>query len=106
MTVFDILAICCWRKWPGVFNITAASPSCMRVVRCGWWESYLARRATRSQVLTKGLRQVAKFSEVEVNVDCIAEEGNPSACPHRRWSLANIKRVRGNGVGVSVEVGL
>ena len=105
MTVFDVLAICCWRKWPGVFSTTAASQSCMQVVRCGWswwWESYLASRATRSQVLTKGLRRVAKLSEVEVNVDCIAEEEDPFACPHRRWSLANIKRVRGNGVFAKV----
>jgi hypothetical protein len=110
MIVFNVLANCCWRNWPGVFGITTASQSCTRVVRCGWswwWESCLARRATRSQVLTKGLRQVAKLSEVKVNVDCIAAEvENSSARSDRQWSLARFKRVRGGGVREGVEVGL
>ena len=102
MVVFDVLTICCWRKWPGMFGVTAAL-----VVRCRcswWWESYLARRA-RSQLSTKGLRHVAKLSEAEVIVDCIAEDENPFTCADRRWSLAKIKRVRG-GVREGVEVGL
>ena len=77
--MFDVLAICCWRKWTGILGITAASQGCTRVGRCecsSWWESYLARRATRSQVSAKGLRHVARLSEAEVNVDCIAEEEN------------------------------
>jgi hypothetical protein len=36
MVVFDVLAIWCWRKWPGVFGITAASQSC-RYASCSLW---------------------------------------------------------------------
>jgi len=53
------------------------------------------------------LRQVAKLSEVKVNVDCIAAEvENSSARSDRQWSLARFKRVRGGGVREGVEVGL
>jgi hypothetical protein len=77
----------CWRTWPSMFGIVAASQSCMRVARSGWswwWESCriwrLACAGTRCPVSAKGLRAGVQSSKTEANAECIVEEGHSSSC--------------------------